>query len=136
MISGEIMVVRTWRSMQERYNLIGSKCKTCGTVYFPARSVCPECRRKGELEDYKLNGKGKVYTYSVVYGAPKDFEKQSPYVIGIVELEEGTKITSQIDCEPEEVKIGMPVEATFRKIREDGCDGVISYGYKFVPTEQ
>ena len=66
MISGEIMVVRTWRSMQERYNLIGSKCKTCGTVYFPARSVCPECRRKGELEDYKLNGKGKVYTYSVV----------------------------------------------------------------------
>lgn len=136
MISGEIMVVRTWRSMQERYNLVGTKCKTCGTVYFPARSVCPECRRKGELVECKLSGKGKVYTYSVVYAAPKDFEKQSPYVIGIVELDEGTKITAQIDCEIDEIKIGMPVESVFRKIKEDGLDGVISYGYKFVPAEE
>ncbi|MBW9222241.1 Zn-ribbon domain-containing OB-fold protein [Methanothermococcus sp. SCGC AD-155-C09] len=125
------MVVRTWRHISERYCLIGTRCKTCGRIYFPSRNVCPHCRRKGKLEEYKLNGKGKVYTYSVIHAPPKDFEKVSPYIIAIVELEEGPKITAQIDCDIDEVYIGMPVEAVFRRIKEDGEDGIIDYGYKF-----
>ncbi|MBW9220979.1 Zn-ribbon domain-containing OB-fold protein [Methanothermococcus sp. SCGC AD-155-M21] len=125
------MVVRTWRHINERYCLIGTRCKTCGRVYFPSRNVCPYCRRKGKLEEYKLGGKGKVYTYSVIHAPPKDFEKVSPYVIAIVELEEGPKITAQLDCDINEVYIGMPVEAVFRRIKEDGEDGIIDYGYKF-----
>ena len=38
--------VRTWRHIQQRYNLIGSKCNTCGELFFPSRVVCPNCRRK------------------------------------------------------------------------------------------
>jgi uncharacterized OB-fold protein len=130
------MVVRSWRHIRERYNLIGVRCKNCGTVYFPSREICPKCRRKTEFEEIKLSGRGKVYTYSVVHVPPKDFEKQAPYVIAIIELEEGARITGQIvDCKPEDVYIGMPVEAVFRKIKEDGDDGVITYGYKFRPVE-
>ena len=52
--------------------------------------------------------------------------------MAIVELEEGAKLTTQIvDCNPEDVEIGDEVEMVFRKIREEGDDGVISYGYKF-----
>jgi len=129
-----MMVVRTWRHFDERYNLMGTKCKTCGTVYFPARNVCANCRRKGEIEPYKLSGKGKIYTYSLISAPPKEFELGAPYVIGIIELEEGAKITAQIDDEIENIEIGMPVEATFRRISEDGKDGVIKYGYKFKPV--
>ena len=39
--------VRVWRHIQQRYNLIGSKCTTCGKVFFPNRIICPDCRRKG-----------------------------------------------------------------------------------------
>ena len=35
-------IVRTWRHIQQRYNLVGTKCNTCGKVYFPSRVICPE----------------------------------------------------------------------------------------------
>ena len=130
------MVVRSWRHINERYNLIGTRCKTCGTVYFPSRNVCPNCRRKGELEPFQLSGKGKIYTYSIIRTPPKEFENEAPYVIAIIELEEGAKIAAQVDCDIDKVHIGMPVEATFRRIKEDGKDGVINYGYEFKPIEE
>ncbi len=124
--------VRTWRHIPQRYNLIGSECLHCGGVFFPKRIICPECRRKGKLEDIKFRGEGKIYTYSVVNTPTAEFKNIAPYIVAIVELEEGAKITTQIvDCKPEDVKIGDEVEMVFRKIREEGDEGVISYGYKF-----
>lgn len=125
-------IVRGWRHISQRYGLIGSKCSQCGTVFFPKRVMCPECRRKGNLEDIKLKGNGKIYTYSVIHTPTEEFKTIAPYVVAIVELDEGTKLTTQIvDCNPEDVEIGDEVEMVFRKIREEGDDGVISYGYKF-----
>ena len=66
--------VRTWRHIQQRYNLIGTKCNTCGELFFPSRVVCPNCRRKGDLEPFQFSGKGKIYTYSVIRSAPDDFK--------------------------------------------------------------
>jgi len=124
--------VRAWRHIPQRYNLIGTKCLQCGKVFFPKRVICPECRRRGDLNDIKLSGQGKIYTYSVIHTPTEEFKTMAPYVVAIVELEEGAKITTQIvDCKPEDVKIGNHVEMVFRKIREEGDDGVISYGYKF-----
>lgn len=125
-------IARGWRHIQQRYNLIGSKCSQCGKVFFPKRVICPECRRRGKIEDIKLSGKGKIYTYSVINTPTEEFKTLAPYVVAIIELEEGTKITSQIvDCNPKEIEIGDEVEVVFRKIRTEGDDGVISYGYKF-----
>ena len=124
--------VRAWRHIPQRYNLIGSKCLQCGTVFFPKRIVCPECRRKGKLEDINLSGTGKILTYSVIETPTDEFKNIAPYVVAIVELDEGAKITTQIvDCDIEKVEIGTEVEMVFRKIREAGEDGVISYGFKF-----
>jgi len=124
--------IRAWRHIPQRYNLIGTKCLQCGKVFFPKRVICPECRRRGDLNDIKLSGQGKIYTYSVIHTPTEEFKTMAPYVVAIVELEEGAKITTQIvDCKPEDVKIGNHVEMVFRKIREEGDDGVISYGYKF-----
>lgn len=124
--------VRNWRHIQQRYNLIGSKCTNCGKVYFPARPICPDCRRKGNMEPFQFAGKGKIHSFSVIRSASDDFKKLAPYAVAIVELEEGAKLITQlVDCDVESLEIGDPVEMVFRKIREDGKDGVISYGFKF-----
>jgi len=60
-----------------------------------------------------------------------------PYVLAIVEMEEGCRLTSQvIDVDPAQVKIGMQVEAAFRKLGQEGESGIIHYGYKFRPATQ
>lgn len=125
-------IVRGWRHIPQRYNLMGSKCTHCGEVFFPKRVICPECRRKGKLDDIKFSGKGKIHSYSIIHTPTEEFKVISPYVVAIIELEEGAKITSQIvDNNDEDVQIGDEVELVFRKIKEEGDEGVISYGYKF-----
>lgn len=128
-------IPRFWRETPSRYNLIGTKCKNCDTIYFPPRLICPKCHRKsiGKLEPIKLKGEGEVITYTVIHDGPKQFEMQIPYVMAIIELDEGVRLTAQIvECEPNEIKIGMRVKSTFRKLGEDGKAGVIHYGYKFI----
>jgi len=55
-----------------------------------------------------------------------------PYTVALVQLKEGPMLTAQLtDVDPDEVRIGMPVEMVTRRIREDGEAGQILYGYKF-----
>lgn len=130
-------VPRFWREIPQRYNLIGNKCTVCDKTYFPPRESCPYCRRKsiGKMKEIKLANQGKIITYTIIYDAPENFEGQTPYPIAIIELDDGPRITAQIvDCKLDEIKIGMKVKATFRKIQEDGYIGAIYYGYKFTPA--
>jgi len=132
-------VARFWREIPQRYNFMGNKCGSCDRVFFPPRESCPHCRRKsiGVMEDLKLSGKGEVVTYTIIHVGPEDFEDQTPYPIAIIKLEEGPQITGQIVDSPlEEIRIGMKVEGTFRKIQQDGHTGAIYYGYKFKKQRQ
>lgn len=130
-------IPRFWREIPSRYNLVGTKCGNCGALDFPPRAICPHCGRRslGHMEKHQLGGRGRVVTFTIVHDAPKAFELVKPYILAIVELEEGVRLTSQIvDCPPEEVGVGMPVEATFRKLGEEGPSGIIHYGVKFRPA--
>ncbi|MFO7677600.1 MAG: Zn-ribbon domain-containing OB-fold protein [Thermoplasmatota archaeon] len=132
-------VARFWREIPQRYNLIGNECGECGRVFFPVRESCPICRRKsiGKINPKKLSGKGEVLTYSIIHVGPEEFEDQVPYPIAIIQLDEGPKITAQIvDCDLDQIKIGMRVESVFRKIQEDGYTGAIYYGYKFKKSKE
>jgi len=132
-------VARFWREIPQRYSIIGNKCGSCERVFFPPRESCPFCRRKsmGKMDDFKLSGKGEVVSYTIIHVAPEDFEEQVPYPVAIIELDEGPRLTAQIvDCDINDVKIGMKVESTFRRIQEDGYIGAIYYGYKFKPLEE
>jgi len=129
-------IARFWRENSPRYNLKASKCGNCGKISFPPRSVCPECHRRsiGKMQEVQLSGKGEVYSFSVVHDAAARFLNQRPYVVALIRLDEGVMLTAQIiDVEPEDVRIGMRVWASFRKLGEEGPGGVIHYGYKFHP---
>jgi uncharacterized OB-fold protein len=131
---------RFWREIPSRYNLLGTKCGSCGTLDFPPRAVCPKCGRRsvGKMMKQRLSGIGSIISYTVVYDAPSSYELLKPYVLAVIELKEGARLTSQIiDVEPGDVKIGMQVEAAFRRLGQEGEAGILQYGYKFKPvTEQ
>lgn len=131
-------IPRFWREIPSRYNFIATRCENCQRISFPPRTLCPICHRLsiGKMKRIRLKGEGSVVSYSVIYDAPKQFEMQIPYILAIVNLDEGVNVTGQIiDCEPENMEIGMRVKAAFRKLSEDDKNGVIYYGYKFRQNE-
>ncbi len=124
---------RYWREIPQRYRLEANKCKKCGIVFFPPRLICPQCRKR-EFEKTKLVDKGKILTFTIIRVPPRQFVDQAPYAVGIVELDDGVKLTGQIvDCDFEDLKIGKRVKIEFRKIFDEGEAGILCYGYKFVP---
>lgn len=92
--------------------------------------------KQTELTGLKHNliGLGEVYSFSTMYNAPKGFEDQKPYTVALIRMDEGPLLTAQLtDVDHDQVTIGMRVEMVTRKIREDGNEGQIIYGYKFRP---
>ncbi len=122
-----------WRQMPARYRLEAYKCTKCGKVFFPKRLICDNCKNR-EFVKAEHSDKGSLLTYTVIRTGPAGFQDQTPYVVGVVELENKARLTAQVvDIEPEDVSIGMPLKMEFRKVNETGDAGVIMYGYKAVP---
>ncbi|HNS39253.1 MAG TPA: Zn-ribbon domain-containing OB-fold protein [Promineifilum sp.] len=127
-------VSRHWRLNQQRYALVGEVCPNCGVKLFPPRDVCLECEAPAK-ELYTFTGLGEVYSYTTIYDPPAGFEHDAPYMVALIKLEEGPLVTAQLtDVDFAEVEIGMPVEMVTRKLRTDGPEGMIMYGYKFRPA--
>ena len=121
----------SWRLKRQKYNLVGTKCRTCGNAFFPPRQLCPSCRRKGRLQEFQFSGKGEIVSYTVIRAAPQGFEKYTPYTVALIKLQEGPMLSGQLVTNGEEVEIGKKVRSVFRKMQEEGTDGVIHYGLKF-----
>ncbi len=136
------MIYHTFRAYRERigrYRLAGSKCKSCGYLWFPKRhGVCGKCNSQ-DLEDYECKHEGSVVEYTVtdnpftpltgshLYGTGKR-------VIAMVRLDDGVYIWTDLEeCAPDRVQVGMRVQMVLRKwIRESNTNW--QYGYKFVPA--
>ncbi len=127
-------IPRYWRLRNQRYRLEGTECIECGQRNFPPRCICPHCK-SDSLKSFRFSGRGTVYSFSTIYQALDTFDKDIPYSIALVKLDEGPLITTQLaDVGPDEIQIGQPVEMVIRKIYEDGENGPIQYGYKFRPA--
>ena len=125
-------VAIAWRKFKNKYRLVGTKCAVCGSLYYPPVKICSECRRNSNLEEYVFKEKGKIYSKTIVRSAAEGFERQTPYVIAIITLEEGVRICGQVvDCNVNDVNIGDSVYCVFRKIYTNGKEGIIKYGLKF-----
>ena len=121
-----------WRKFPERYNLRGNYCEECGTAFFPARAICPKCRRKGKLVKKDMPRTGKIYSFTKLHVAPTGFRHETPYYLAIIELENKARVLAQlVDTEGEKVKIGAKVKKMFRKMGQADKYGTITYAYKF-----
>ena len=98
-----------WWEMAAEGKLGIQRCTRCDTLRHPPGPVCPNCHSM-EWEAIEASGKGTIYSYTVLTH-PKFPGYEYPLIIILVDLEEGTRLTSQlIDCEPEDVAFGQSVQ--------------------------
>ena len=122
-----------WREIPQRYRGEAAKSLRTGKIFFPPRLVEPGNGNR-RFKPVKLSYTGEILTYTVIRVAPSGFEAQSPYALGIIELDDGARITAMIvDVEVAKVKIGLRDRVEFRRINDDGANGIHLYGYKVVP---
>lgn len=75
--------------------LLGLKCKECGNITVPPKIVCSKCSST-DLDIAELSGKGKIQTFTTVFVPPEGREGECPYVIVLVELDEGPWIMGNL----------------------------------------
>jgi len=100
-----------------RGELLLQRCRSCDAYRHPPAPICSHCL-SAQHEWVRVTGRGSVYTFVVVHETRvRGWEKLVPYVLAVVELEEGPRILSNIvNVAPEAVAIGMPVEVTFAEL--------------------
>lgn len=139
--SGEMIPIKPgWftlpSSPSELPHLIGTRCRSCGEVYFPPRrnTSCPRCYEI-DMEETPLSRTGKILSYTVVHQAPREWQGPVPYGMALIELPEKAVFYSSLtDCDLKKIKTGMPVELVLDIVRtEESGKKVI--GYKFRPLE-
>lgn len=111
---------QTWREQRINLRLHGSVCKKCGSALFPINRVCDNCGAKDEYEEFAAAEHiCKLYTFSVDQYAGRS---DDPLLIqAVAEDPNGARIyTIMTDFERENVKVGMNVEFTFRRMHELG----------------
>lgn len=93
-------------------------CNDCQKFIFYPRIICPHCYSEN-ISWKETNGQGKIESYTVVHRAMPPFKDEVPYVVGIIQLNEGVKMMSRIINKSEEVAIGKNVSVVYQNIEED-----------------
>ena len=117
----------------EKPRLIGSKCTSCGEVFFPRRKngLCTHCY-KATLEDILLSGKGKIATFTIAEQAPSGgfYYGPVPYAYGAVDLLDGVELQTLFAGDLYSLEVGMDVEMIIDKLCDDH-EGNEIVTYKF-----
>ena len=92
-------------------------CLDCGKYRFYPTASCPFCASE-DTEWRRVSGRGSIYTFTVTnQNQAPGFRESLPYVMAYVDLDEGLKmLTNIVDCPPDQVKIGMPVEVVYEDV--------------------
>jgi uncharacterized OB-fold protein len=107
-----------WEALKEE-RLLVQRCRSCGGMQLYFRAVCRSCWSR-DIEELEASGRGTVYSFSISHsvGDPA-LKAELPYAIVLVDLEEGARVLSRLDGDPDAVRIGDPVVAAFRKIDDE-----------------
>lgn len=106
-----------WDGVDAGHFLI-QRCEDCGVLRHPPRPMCGECQSV-RFDSVASAGQGNVYSFVVIH-YPEVPGYEYPLTVAVVELDEGIRFVSNIvDCAPEEVEIGMQVEAEIREMDPD-----------------
>jgi len=137
---GEVGITQlplAWRERKALLAFNGSRCKRCGTPQYPPQRVCvnPDCGAIDEMEDYRFSDKrGTLFTYTEDHLA---FSFNPPQIYGMIDFDGGGRFVLDItDCEAGTLKVGMPMEMTFRRKYLDEARGIHGYFWKAMPARR
>ena len=110
-----------------RGQLVVQRCGSCGRSWFPPSSRCQHCWGADHTWT-PVSGRGRVFSFTVFRRAyAPQLAAQLPYVVGVIELEEGLRLISNVvGCEPDDVGAGLPVEVCFDEL----VDGVALHAFR------
>ena len=109
-----------YTALREESKLVTTKCKACGHIPWPPRTLCPECLST----DYEWVDMPKVATiasWTAAYaGMPPELAARAPMVYALVDFENGLRMpTAILECAPDEAKTGMEVELVVYDVQPD-----------------
>jgi hypothetical protein len=103
--------------------LLFQRCRSCGAIRQPLGPMCPECQSL-EWESQEAEGRGVIRAWIVSKHPTRP--DAHPRIVILVELESGERLVSNLqDVEPDEIRLGMPVEVTFQDV-----DGVFLHQFR------
>jgi uncharacterized OB-fold protein len=104
----------------------GTKCKSCGKMYFPPRADCSNCL-SSDMEWFEISGPGKLISFSTLMYAPTGFEDDLPYAIALADFGD-VKVFGRMskDLEEADMEIGMDVQVVPVKLQGEK----VSYEFK------
>ncbi len=117
--------------------LLGSRCASCGTPYFPKKAAChnPQCSGS-KIEDCSFGGRGVVWSYSVADfppPPPHKFDKPfKPYVIGVIDMDNGLRLIGQMVNPLAEMKVSATVELVIDTLYHEDDKTFASWKFKLV----
>jgi uncharacterized OB-fold protein len=128
-IDGEIQINYNWSvgkagerfftELRDNKKIMGTKCRQCGRVLVPPRIFCEECFVE-DMEWVEVEPKGTLMTFGESYFSTEGKRLKEPWMLGIVRLNgsDGGLIHFLGEARPEDLQIGMPMEAVFKEKRE------------------
>src|SRR5438046_2833697 len=118
-----------WKELRQDVRLYGSRCEACGLVQYPQARVCIGCQARDRMQEHKLGKRGSVFTFTIDNLAPVP---EHPMPMAVIDLDGGGRLYLQVtDAAEGDVKVGAPVELTFRRLHEAG--GNRNYFWKARP---
>lgn len=107
-------------------SILGYKCRKCGHVHYPPRTLCRKCLHN-EFDTAPLPKDGKLLTFTIVHTLPPDFDVPN-LTLGIVELDNGQRITGQLKIK--NPTLGMRVRGKIEVVRREDYNayrGIVFY---------
>lgn len=100
--------------------LVLQQCDDCTKYIFYPRVICSHCSSEN-LTWREVSGKGKIYSFTIVQNnAPSAFQADMPYVVAVIELDEGVRMLSNIiECDQDKLTFEMPVEVVFERLNDE-----------------
>jgi uncharacterized protein len=99
--------------------LVVQKCTSCGHHQLYARAHCLVCR--APVEWFTVSGRGTIYSYTVIrQNFSRAFRELLPYVVALVDLDEGPRLmTNIVGSAPEDVRVGAVVQVRFEQVSDE-----------------
>ncbi len=113
-----VQIVKSYEDAINQNRIIGSICEDCETISVPPRAVCKKCW-SDKIDFTTVEPQGKLITWTVIHIAPPTYVDKAPYILGIVELLNGERLTGLLRLpEGVEPEFDMEVEAAFEESLE------------------
>jgi hypothetical protein len=93
--------------MTDAKRIPGFVCPQCKWFDVIQTKSCPRCHNA--VQETLFSGRGKIATFTVIRYPPEGFEKESPYIVGLIDIEEGPRVLGRILAKAEELQIGKSV---------------------------